>query len=258
MYRYAQDRQDATDLASGRVLHGLPGQPALPVRLADEVFQRCLAARPPDASADRLVLYDPCCGAGYHLTVLGLLHAAKLTRVVGSDIDERVLTVAEQNLSLLDPAGLQKRADTLARWATHYGKESHRGAVESAERLHEQLLQALRGRALQTDHFIADALHGPTVLDRLGPNSVDLVVTDVPYGWRSFWRSEAQPAEDEDPIWNLLETLSAILTPGGVVGIVSDKSRKTRHERYRRVAQFNVGKRRVSVYALDTAARASM
>lgn len=251
MYRYAQDRQDATDLASGRVLHGLPGQPALPVRLADEVFQRCLAARPQEASADGLVLYDPCCGAAYHLTVLGLLHAAKLARVIGSDIDERVLTVAEQNLSLLDPVGLQDRANTLARWATHYGKESHRGAVESAERLHEHLLQALGGRTLQIDHFLADALHGSTALDRLGPHSVDVVVTDVPYGWRSFWRSEAQPSVDEDPGWNLLETLSPILAPGGVVGIVSDKSRKTRHARYRRVAQFNVGKRRVSVFALE-------
>lgn len=253
MYRYAQERQDATDLASGRVLHGLPGQPALPVRLADEVFQRCLAARPAEARVDGLVLYDPCCGAGYHLTVLGLLHAARLARVVGSDVDERALNVAGLNLSLLDPAGLQDRANTLARWATHYGKESHRGAVESAERLHEHLMHALDGRGLSTGYFIADALHGTTALERLGPSSVDLVVTDVPYGWRSFWKSEAPPGHDDDPGWNLLETLSAVVAQDGVVGIVSDKSRKTRHERFRRVELFNIGKRRISIFVLEAA-----
>lgn len=253
MYRYAQERQDATDLASGRVLHGLPGQPALPVRLADEVFQRCLAARPAGARVDGLVLYDPCCGAGYHLTVLGLLHAARLARVIGSDVDERALSVAGQNLSLLDPAGLQDRANTLARWATHYGKESHRGAVESAERLHERLLHALGGRVLATEYFVADALHGSTALERLGPSSVDLVVTDVPYGLRSFWQSEAPHRHDDDPGWNLLETLSAVVAPGGVVGIVSDKGRKTRHERFRRVELFNIGKRRISIFVLEAA-----
>ena len=58
VYRFATQRRDYTDLAGGRVLYALPGHPALPVRLADEVFRRYLALCP--RSTERIILYDPC------------------------------------------------------------------------------------------------------------------------------------------------------------------------------------------------------
>lgn len=249
-YQYVQERQDATDLASGRVLHGLPGRPALPVRLADEVFQRCLAARQPVARGARLVLYDPCCGAGYHLTVLGLLHPSSLAAVIGSDVDARAVEVARQNLDLLTPTGLAARAATLAQRAVEFGKESHRAAVDSAERLGRGLERDLDGAMIRTDAFVADALVGQAALQRLGPASVDLVVTDVPYGWRSFWQSTPSQsvADDVDPIESLLAMLLPLLTPGAIVGVISDKTRKTQHESFKRVKQFTIGKRRVTLY----------
>ncbi len=42
-YQFAVDRPNYSDLASGRVLYSVPGHHAFPVRLASEIFQRCLA-----------------------------------------------------------------------------------------------------------------------------------------------------------------------------------------------------------------------
>ena len=41
-YKFASERTNYTDLASGNVFYSLPGHPAFPVRLASEIYQRCL------------------------------------------------------------------------------------------------------------------------------------------------------------------------------------------------------------------------
>src|SRR6266498_5343207 len=44
-YKYEKGFVDYSDLASGRVFYSSPGYPAFPVRLASEIFQRCMAHR---------------------------------------------------------------------------------------------------------------------------------------------------------------------------------------------------------------------
>ena len=44
-YRYAREQTDFSDFSSGRVFYSLPGHPAFPVRLAGEIFQRCIEHR---------------------------------------------------------------------------------------------------------------------------------------------------------------------------------------------------------------------
>src|SRR5215210_5047561 len=102
-YRFARERVDYSDFASGRVLYSLPGRTAFPVRLADEIFQRCLALRPPEARDGPLTLYDPCCGGATLLTTLGFLHGPKLAALIGSDADPDAVALAERNLALLTP-----------------------------------------------------------------------------------------------------------------------------------------------------------
>ncbi|MEU9891467.1 hypothetical protein [Sphaerisporangium sp. NPDC051011] len=101
-YRYAVVRENHEDPASGGVLHSAPGFPAFPVRLASEMFQRALALHGKSAA----LVWDPCCGSGYLLTVLGLLHPRQITGVLASDIEPEALRLAEQNLGLLSRAGL--------------------------------------------------------------------------------------------------------------------------------------------------------
>jgi len=58
-YKFATDRANYADLASGHVFYSLPGHPAFPVRLASEIYQRCLALRGQGPSP--CTIFDPCC-----------------------------------------------------------------------------------------------------------------------------------------------------------------------------------------------------
>ena len=114
LYRFASERRDYSDYASGRVFMGRPGHPAFPIRLASELFQRCLAVRRAGGLTGPCVLYDPCCGGAYLLSTLAYLHWHEIDRVIGSDIDEEALALAARNLSLLTLEGLDRRIQDLA------------------------------------------------------------------------------------------------------------------------------------------------
>src|SRR5690349_24530796 len=98
-YKYAIEQHDYSDLSSGRVFYSLPDHPAFPVRLASEIFQRCVAFRKTiyNISAP-CILYDPCCGAAYHLSVLGYLHHEYIQEIIASDIHEKAVASANKNL----------------------------------------------------------------------------------------------------------------------------------------------------------------
>ena len=68
-YKFVAERQDYSCYASGHVLHSAPGLAAFPIRLASEVFLSCMDLLQLDRPC---TLYDPCCGAAYHATALGL------------------------------------------------------------------------------------------------------------------------------------------------------------------------------------------
>src|SRR5215211_6457770 len=100
-YKYAKEQQNYSDFSSGRVFYSLPGHPAFPVRLASEIFQRCLAHRKTTYQVSTpCTLYDPCCGAAYHLSILAYLHWGHIREVIASDIDEKAVALAERNLRL--------------------------------------------------------------------------------------------------------------------------------------------------------------
>lgn len=103
-YKYEKEQLDYSDLASGRVFYSIPGHPAFPVRLASEIFQRCMASREEIyGDSSPCILYDPFCGAAYHLSVLAYLHGERIRQIVASDIDEKAVALAKRNLGLLNP-----------------------------------------------------------------------------------------------------------------------------------------------------------
>lgn len=116
-YRYALTRESYADL-SGGVLHSAPGFPAFPVRLASEMFQRALAFSPSSTAQ----LWDPCCGSGYLLTALVLLHRRDIVGVLGSDLNPGALNLAQKNLALLSEHGMAARSDELRARAERLGK----------------------------------------------------------------------------------------------------------------------------------------
>jgi hypothetical protein len=255
-YRFAQERLDYSDFASGRVFRSLPGRTAFPVRLADELFQRCLALRPLEHRATPIVLYDPCCGGASLLCTLALLHWPSIRQIVASDAEPDALALAGRNLALLTPDGIAERRREIAALHAEYGKESHAEALQSANRLAERLEGLVQAHPLPTRLFLADALDPSSLSPHLAPRSIDVVIADVPHGQRTHWL-HSEGAQDatgsSDPIWRLLDALRPTLAPNAVLAIVGDKSQRARHERYAQAGTLQIGKRRATFLTIRPA-----
>ena len=243
-YRFAVERQDYTDYASGKVFYSLPGHPAFPIRLASEIFQRCLELRDVKERSTPVKLYDPCCGAAYHTAVLAYLHWDKIGEITVSDIDEQVLAVAKRNLALLTLDGLERRIGEIEAMQGLYGKESHRAARQSAEVMKNNLLKLISTHPLPVTCFQADALHENALEAHFVTKKADLVITDIPYGNRSQW-IRSDPQQKHEPAWLLLENIREILVDKAIVAIASTKEQIISHERYRQVGKIKTGKRKV-------------
>jgi 23S rRNA (guanine2535-N1)-methyltransferase len=235
-YRYAR-AQDYADYASGSVLRSAPGHPGFPVRLAWELFGRATEL----VGTESVVLWDPACGSGQLLTTVALGHRDRIAMVLGSDADPAVLPLAEQNLSLLTRAGLDRRRAELAALAEQYGKESHRLAVAAADRL--------AARAEPFGDMVA-AVHRADLLDRdslaaVSPHvPVDVVLTDLPYGSQTTMLGTPDPLAAVDQV---VENLAAVLRPGAVVVLVTN-GRKLPPTTRRPVSTLRVGTRVVGFF----------
>lgn len=246
-YKYAKEQQDYSDFASGRVFYSLPGHPAFPVRLASEIFQHCVAYRNTIyKNSTPCVLYDPCCGAAYHLSVLAYLHGESIQEVIASDVDEKAIALAKRNLGLLDMVGLDKRIEELTVMLEQYGKISHADAIRSANVLKTRLSLFSKNHLLKTQAFQANALDKEEILGNIKPKSVDIIFTDVPYGQHSNWH-DSDGNETANPLWSMLDSLLGVLSLSSIVAIVYDKQQKALHNDYQRIEHFQIGKRRVSI-----------
>src|SRR5690606_38122627 len=117
------------DFSSGRVLYHIKGMTNFPVRLAQEIYGRCLEY---SLKKEDILLYDCCCGGGYLITVLGFLNQDTITKIVGSDVDLELLEIAKKNLSLLTLEGMDNRIREIEKMIEDFNKESHIRARESA------------------------------------------------------------------------------------------------------------------------------
>src|SRR5438067_819270 len=146
-YRFARERLDHADFASGRVFHSLPGRTGFPVRLADELFQRCLAIRSARGHHEPAVLYDPCCGGATLLCTLAYQHWPALAQIIAADADPDAVALAGRNLALLTPAGLAERRAAIEAYHREFGKASHADALASADRLASRLAEHFQRHA---------------------------------------------------------------------------------------------------------------
>lgn len=253
-YRYAQDR-NFEDYASGRVFYARAGQPAFPVRLASEIFQRAYKHWQAGDGQGGCTVYDPVCGGGYWLVALAYLHWEAIAAIYASDFDGQVLQLAERNLSLITIGGLNQRISEIEAMIAKFQKESHRSALASARKFYRQLEVNLKSHAIEGLVFQADATDAQNMGCGLAERRVDLVLADVPYGWHSQWQMgngdrELQFSVREDsqtPIDAMLNSMQWILDPGAVLAISYDKSQKIQHEKYLRLERFQVGKRRILI-----------
>jgi hypothetical protein len=247
-YRFVRERGNYEDYASGRVLLGMRGNPAFPVRLASEVFQRCAAILRAEGQTGAFRLYDPCCGAAYHLTVIGYLHLGQIRRIVGSDTDPGVLELGERNLAMLSLPGLERRMAELAGMYDAFGKRSHAEALASAGRLRDRLLAYPVQERPQTCLFLADATSSGALKPALESEAIDIVFTDVPYGRHSEWQTQTPRTVPGTGFARLmLESLRAVVSGRTVVAVAADKTQEVVHPEYERLQRLKVGRRQIVI-----------
>ena len=240
-YKFATERANYTDLASGNVFYSLPEHPAFPVRLASEIYQRCLELR--GKSSMPCTIYDPCCGAAYHLSTIAYLHWDSICRVICSDIDEKAAQLARRNLGLLTPGGMEGRSREISAMIRLYDKPSHKSALESLTRMQEQVNRLTAVRPIQTKVFRANATEATSMKEGLQSTEIDLVFSDIPYGQHSQWEG----TQASNPAWAMLEALLGFLSPQSIVAITSDKLQKIGHEKYQRLEKLQLGKRQITI-----------
>ena len=240
-YRFATERGNYEDLASGNVFYSLPGHPAFPIRLASEIYQRCLDWR--GAANCPCTIFDPCCGAAYSISVIAYLHWDTVSRVICSDVDEKAVQLAERNLSLLTPTGMERRIREIATMVRLYHKDSHKSALESISRMRDQVALLTAVRPISGRVFRANATDAASLQEGLQGSPIDILLTDIPYGQHSQWEQSAT----KNPTWSMLEALSGFLSPTTVLGIAADKHQKIAHEKYGRLEKFQSGKRQVVI-----------
>ncbi|OWA33599.1 hypothetical protein B9G55_19785 [Saccharibacillus sp. O16] len=231
MYQFETEKKDYRDFASGRVLHHAPNTTAFPVRLGKEIMSRCLAQLD---SKQNLKIYDPCCGGAYLLTMLGFNYGDQISEIYGSDIDEGVLEHARRNLSLLTEEGLTLRELDLQRDFEQYGKDSHREALESVERL-----RMLNRALIRTTEVFSLDISGDV---RPPLTNLNVVIADLPYGQMTSWGGQ-----QADPVRSMLHNIYPILNrKNAIVAIICDKKQRAEHEQFERRGTLNHGKRRIT------------
>ena len=222
------------DLSAGRVIYHKTGYAHFPVRLASEIFMRCLEFR--NEPYEKIRLYDPCCGGGYLLTVLGFLHNDKIRAIYGSDVSDDAVYTAENNVNLLSAKGLVRRKEQLEAMYIAHGKESHADAIKSIEKL-----SAMVQNNIQCSVYKRDIL---SIAEQPNPGlTADVIITDVPYGNLITWSSNA-PAAINTMLDNVLKNISE----NAVLAICSNKQQKINNTNYKRIKKLQAGKRKIEFF----------
>ncbi len=180
---------------------------------------------------ERARLWDPCCGSGYLVTVLGLLHRDLLTHVRASDVDPDAVAIAARNLELLTAEGLAERERELRRSALDFGRVAYVERAEAARDLAAGL--AVTGGDLPHESAVAD------VFTLTEPVDADLVVTDVPYGEMTRWEGDIP----QDPVHGLLSSMGRVLPERSVVVVTARTRRVQLPEGVRALERVKVGNR---------------
>jgi tRNA G10 N-methylase Trm11 len=238
-YRFALHRENHEDLSAGGVLFSAPGFPAFPVRLASEMFQRAIAARPGGGPA---LVWDPCCGSAYLLTVLSFLHRNQIAGVIATDVDDEALQIARKNLDLLGADGLSLRSAELEERAERFDKASYARAAEAAERLGRRL--AAEGGPMPHAVGRADVFDPEQLRRALDGQRPQVVITDVPYGEQTAWGGAGADAG----LAGMLRSVSSVLDDDAVIAVASRGRKVPSAETPPSIATFRVGTRAVALF----------
>lgn len=234
-YKFETNKRDFSDFSSGRVLYNAINTTAFPVRLASEIIQRSFDILERKGAHGPFKIYDPCCGGGFLLTIIGFLYYNQIFELIATDYENGVLETARKNFSLLSSEGLARRKKEIIGYIKAFGKESHIQALKSIEHL-ETLLgeENIKINCMQRD--ITDMSDFPI-------EEVNIIITDIPYGNIVDWKG------NNNPIQSLFEnSYRALDKKRSVLVIVADKKSKIKHKSFECVQHLKLGKRQISFF----------
>ena len=240
-YKYEIDNKNYEDYASGRVVYNRQGTTAFPIRLASEIFLRCLNILQSDGLDGPYTIYDPCCGGGFMLTAIGFLHGAQIGRIYASDINKDAVALANRNLSLLLLPGINNRIEQINQMIRDYQKPSHKEALESALKLKERARYI--NFTANPNCFTADI----TNEIRGKVEHVNIIMTDLPYGDVVQWSNNQGQGK---AVERMLNNLIPVLDNKSVIAIIAREKLIVKCENFRRVDHFKLGKRYVTFLRL--------
>ena len=226
--------QNHQDFSSGRVLYGATGSSNFPVRLASEIFLRAVHILKSQGNQGPYIIYDPFCGAGYSVTVLGFLHSSEIKTIFASDED--MLGVAKKNLSLLTRKGLADRVEELGGLEAMFHKTSHRYALESSERLEGLLPQSEISVQTFQHNVLTD------LFTEFDLSQVDLVITDLPYGKLNQWEGLEF---GQNPAQEFLSNLRKGLKPLALLALSANKEQEIEYHGFTKAKAFKLGVRKI-------------
>lgn len=233
-YKYTSN-ENYEDFASGRVLYHVGGAPTFPVRLALELFERCLQY---SNKKSEITLYDCCCGGAYMLTVLGFIKNSIISNIYGSDINLESIQLAKDNLSLLTEEGRKRRKGEIEALYEKYEKASHKDALQSMDRLEHRLT-----KEIPTYVFPRNVLEVSDL-----PFIPDIIITDVPYGNLVEWGEGSDGNENSIDINQMMAALSEVCGSETILCVCMDKKQKIQTDRFQRLERQLIGKRKFELY----------
>lgn len=204
--------------------------PNFPVRLAGEIFKRCLEYC---NKKENITLYDPCCGGSYLLTVLGLLNLKIIKEIIAFDVSEEAINLSKSNLSLLSEQGLLNRKVHIEKMIADMDKPSHKAALVSVNRFLDKV--KTEGHKIKSRCFVRNILYNDSLKNE--KLKADVVIVDVPYGNLVEW------SQNVDGVNIMLNNLIPVLHKDSIIAVIMDKSQKINVSTYHRMEKFKVGKR---------------
>jgi hypothetical protein len=224
------------DYSSGRVLYGATGATNFPVRLTSEIFLRAQYYLTEQGNRGPYSIYDPFCGAGYSLSVLGLLHGENIKSIYASDVDKNMLEIAEKNLYLLTKEGMNKRAHELNVLYSQYHKDSHKDALESVNKLVKKLPRS----SITIQSFKHNILSNPNLPIEL--KKIDLIISDVPYGKLAQWQGASM---EVNPLRQFLNNIKNKVSQKSLIAVSLNKKQEAIYEGYSKIKSFKIGTRKI-------------
>lgn len=222
-YKFEKEKKNYSLFASGSVLFSFAGQPAFPLRLTSEIYQRCEEILKRTNLNPPYSVYDPFCGSGYLITSLGFLHGNQISSLTGSDINNDAVNLTNRNLSLLSFAGLSQRRQELIALYRKFNKDSHLEATEKVTQLIENYLTPHLEKIVKYA-FQADALSNSSIESNIKGKSIDIVISDIPYGNQTKWILKDELINKETPVVDFLATIKYFVKPKGLVVLAAQHS----------------------------------